>query len=203
VLIPSPEILNEICNLLVFRKDCRGRCLSNKYPKAALHKYDRLIPTKELLDVSKFEDVELPCLAKFWRMSKTDRLCHDCPLFDVPGVTVDSWVIDLLHSWALGPLAVFIAWVIMFIVKTGVFHPTSDCIDSKMKDELAMQCVKALLKVHYKKKHAENPQWQRSCTEEPTIDISFICCDGSLVLIMLFFVLLFRCQLDFQPRCGT
>ena len=52
-------------------------------------------------------------------MAKQDRVLHACPLItDVPGKLYDEWVVDGLHTWALGPLGGLIAYIFQFILKT-------------------------------------------------------------------------------------
>ena len=112
VLIDSEGTRNRIYKVLVYRKDCRGRALNEPILDLHLKKWDRIIATPTLTDVSKFEKMEIPFEAKFWRMSKHDRVFHDCPLLEIEdsaGFGYSDWCVDILHGWALGPLGALIA----------------------------------------------------------------------------------------------
>ena len=99
-------------------------------PELGLQKYDRLIPTPSLPDVSGFEAKIVPFLVKFWRMKKTDRVIHDNPIITtVPSRLYDLWVVDGLHSWALGSLGSYIAFVLRFCLKSKIFRPALPCVD--------------------------------------------------------------------------
>ena len=137
---------------LVYRKDCRGRALAENLQDLGLKKYDRPLPTKVLPDVALFEHLSVPFKVVFWRMTKRDRVVHDCPLLtDIPGDLYDAWVVDGLHGWALGGLGCYVAWVFQFILKVQIFTPSSEHIDSEQRDRLALLHVKALLQTHYNK----------------------------------------------------
>ena len=165
VLIQTREYQRLIFSKLVYRKDCRGRALTSDVASLGLKKWDRLMPTESLQDVGAFELKSLPLMVKFWRMQSTDRLLHDCPLMDVPGIGIGSWAVDLLHTWALGVLAGHVATVFRFIVKSGIFAPTSPLIDAGDRDELSLQCIKTLLRQHYRQMHSDE-HWKRTGTED-------------------------------------
>ncbi len=59
------------------------------------------------------------------------------------------WVVDVLHSWALGPLAYVIAFVIRFCLRTKVWHPAVIGISTEDTDRLAMMQIRSLLLVYY------------------------------------------------------
>mgnify|MGYP006297404735 CR=1 FL=1 len=123
------------------------------------------MPTRSLRDVAHFEFLELPFKVTFWRMGKQDRVAHDCPLItDVPGKLYDAWVVDGLHSWALGPLGGLIAFIFQFILKTKIFTPSSIYMDAKDLDRLALLHVKSLLQVHYRNVK-KDPNHRRTHTE--------------------------------------
>lgn len=116
--------------------------------KKALQKWDRLLPSVELPDVSDFEKKLVPFRCSFWRMKKEDRLRHDNPILTLDaraGVSIESYVIDLLHSWALGPLAVIVAFVLQFIIATGIFFPSASVqLDAESREQVALVHIKIL-----------------------------------------------------------
>ena len=161
----SEATKNSIYVKLVYRKDCRGRALSSSIPELNLNKWDRLFPTKSLPDISGFEKMIIPFSVKFWRMTKNDRVCHDCPLItDIPGSSYDLWVVDGLHSWALGGLGSIIAFVFTFCLKSKVFRPAIPFIDPDDQDRLALLSIKALLFAYYKEKK-KDPDFKRTGTQ--------------------------------------
>lgn len=166
VHVTSNDVQRAIYKLLVYRKDCRGRAVSADLPPLGLRKYDRLVPTRDLLDVSEFEKRPTPFLAIFWRMAKTDRVFHSCPLvvIGIPGLTYDLWAVDGLHSWALGGLGAAIAFGLQFCMKSSVFRPLCVYLDAKDVDRLALNHVKTLL-MNYYKQMRQDPEWKKTGTE--------------------------------------
>ena len=137
-------------------------------PQFGLKKWDRLIPTKMLLDVAAFELKRPPFEATFWRMGKDGRVVHDCPILEKPhilGFSYDDWVVDILHGWNLGPCSSLVGNIIMFAVKSGIFTPTSVYLDSEDRHRLAMLHIKSLVAVHYKNKRESDPNWKMTGTE--------------------------------------
>ena len=57
VTIENSDVQNATWNLLAYKSNCRGRAMLRDYNSGAIHlkKYDRLCPSKELLDVALFE----------------------------------------------------------------------------------------------------------------------------------------------------
>lgn len=158
----NAEVQRMIYKVLVYRKDCRGRAIKDAIPELHILKYDRLLPTVELPDVSDFEHRAVPFVAVFWRMRKTDRVFHACPLvtIGVPGLTYDSWTVDGLHSWALGGLGATISFGLQFAMKSPVFRPLCVHLDAADIDRLALNNIKTLLMLHYKTKR-KDPEWKK------------------------------------------
>ena len=165
-MIVNDDAQRLIFSLLGYRKDCRGRALSADIPHLGLRKYDRLLPTIQLLDVSNFEKRSVPFSAHFWRMTKQDRVFHDCPFVTVgvPGLTYDKWAVDGLHSWALGGLQGAIGHGLQFCMKSPVFRPLCAHLCSKDIDRLALNHIKTLL-MHWYKQRRTDPQWKKNGTE--------------------------------------
>ena len=168
VLIDTEENQRCILELLVYRKDCRGRAMSKAIPHLHLRKWDRLTPSPALLNVANFESMKIPFLATFWRITKHDRVVHDCPILELQhtaGFSYSDWVIDLLHSWALGPLGALVSKTLMVCVKSGVFSPKSAFLTSEDVDRLALLHIKSLCTEHYTRKRQTDSRWRASGTE--------------------------------------
>jgi hypothetical protein len=98
-------------------------------------------------------------------MSKSDGVIHDCPLItDVPGNLYDQWVVDGLHSWALGGLGAYVGFVLRFCLDSKVFRPAISFTDPEDQDRLALLAIKALLYAHYRKKK-QDPDFKRTGTQ--------------------------------------
>ena len=165
ITVANESIQQLIYRKLVYRKDCRGRALLGDITELALLKYDRLLPTRNLPDVSAFERLPVPSVVVFWRMRKYDRVTHDCPLItDVPYDLYDAWVVDMLHGWALGGLGALIGLIFKFCLQSKVFNPTVPFMDPKDEERLALLAIKVLLQNYYKEKR-QDPHFKRTGTE--------------------------------------
>jgi hypothetical protein len=168
ILVDSEDTQKLIFQHLVYRKDCRGRALVQHLPQFGLKKWDRLTPTRALPNVAAFESKAPPFEATFWRMGKNGRVVHDCPILEHPqtiGFSYDDWVIDILHTWALGGISAVVGKNLRFAVQSAVFTPTSIHLDSDDRDRLAMLHIKSLVAVHYKNKKEQDPSWKLTGTE--------------------------------------
>jgi hypothetical protein len=79
------------------------------FPELGLLKHDRLEPNALLEDVAAFDSIsEFPAKVLFWRQSLETRARHRNPLWDASlGITLDSLMIDKLHTLYLGPVSSF------------------------------------------------------------------------------------------------
>ena len=119
-------------------------------------------------NVAKFEYREPLFEACFWRMDKKCRVVHDCPILEHPattGLSYDDWVADLLHTWALGPISGLVGKSTLFVVKSGIFTPTSVHLDSEDRDRLAMLHVKTLVSKYYKERKEIDQSWKHTGTQ--------------------------------------
>mgnify|MGYP007004463486 CR=1 FL=1 len=163
----SNGVRQQIFQKLIYRRDCQGRSLCMDISNLGLCKYDRLLPTRVVPDVANFEKTIVPFLVTFWRMKSTDRLVHDCPLFmnkEITGIGIESFAIDLLHSWALGPLGVFIAFVFWFCLSSRIFHPMSIYLNAEECERIAVLHIKTLLMKYYREKR-QDEDWKRRGSE--------------------------------------
>ena len=91
---------------LMYGKKNRGRALT--FPLSIngvnLQAGDRLEPSPNLMNIANFEYKAVPFRARFWRMTKVDRIIHESPILRILGVWLDKFAIDLLHTWHMGPI---------------------------------------------------------------------------------------------------
>ena len=119
-------------------------------------------------DITRFEFLQPPFEATFWRLNKDSRVVHDCPILESPNITglsYDDWVVDILHSWVQGGVSSVVGTTLTFCVKSGVFSPASIHLDSDDRDRLAMLHIKALCSMCYKEKRDTDPHWKMTGTE--------------------------------------
>jgi hypothetical protein len=106
--------------------------------------------------------MDVPVIVHFWRMTKYNRLRHDCPLLtEVEGLSIDSFAVDLLHCWALGPLGVYVAHCFHFWLRSGLFSPLSQHLTAEECERLALLHLKALLSQYYKNRYRDDLDWRR------------------------------------------
>ena len=84
-----------------------------------LKKFDRLEPSPDVLDINKFDTLDPPFEARFWRDAvdgrnrRTTSVSRRNPLFCIElGITVSMLVVDVLHTIHLGVAQQYIAFVI-------------------------------------------------------------------------------------------
>ena len=165
VRISAPAMRDIIVRTLVNSSRNRGRALCNDLPFLELPQGARLEPSQSLTDVYTLEAAALPIELTFWLGSPDGRVLHPSPLFMIPGVTVESWCVDLLHGWVLGPLGKLVGLCIHLFLLSRVFHPTSQYLYAINKNQLALQHLKSTLKEHYKRVKVNDPTWHSKHSE--------------------------------------
>jgi len=141
-----------------------GRMLIGDIPELGLKRGDRLEPTDFLDNVANFVDMIPPFDVCFFTGLSTNRILHISPLFSIPGVSFDSWCIDLLHAWHLhGPLAAYIGTALHAVLSNNCFLELEG-LDAEEKVRLGMLHLKSHLWQYYKNKR-QDPNWQKTGTE--------------------------------------
>ena len=150
---------------LEYNRNCRGRALTRDLQELGLRKGSRLEPSPSLPDVSMLEMMPLPLEVTFWVGPQNGRLTHGCPLFLLEGVTQDSWGIDLLHAWHLGPLQQFVSLCIHTLLNSGLFAPRARNLDAADVRELSLLAIKAKLFQFYQTLRTDDPSWREKGSE--------------------------------------
>ena len=163
--ITSQHQVTLIAKNLQFSEKLGGRGLVRNVPELNLPAGARLEPSPELLDVGKFEDLAIPTRVIFWKDSR--RILHVSPLVRVPGVSHDSWRIDLLHAWQLGPVEKYVGLSFQVFLSSELFHPNTPHLDKDEKQKLALLHLKSLLLAYYAKRRQEDPHWTKKGSEVP------------------------------------
>ena len=176
-----------IARTLEYSKKRRGRALVADLRVLGLRKGARLEPTTSLPDVGKFETADLPLECTFWVAADNARLTHACPLFRLPGVTLDTWAIDIMHTWHLGPVQQYVSLSLHFCIDSGLWAPRSLNILAADRNEVSLLAIKSELFVFYKEIRATSPDWRRKGTEATRLELNMMsrCMRGCwLVLIV-------------------
>ena len=119
VTVPDMATKARIIGLLFYdkrRTGRRGRTLRADVPDLGLLGGDRLEPSSFLMDVSSFEELSPPFRVLFWRQDNETLCKHRCPLFRVPGVSLQSLAPDTLHTLHLGVFKGFCATVLWAVI---------------------------------------------------------------------------------------
>ena len=165
VLIESIADRTRLYHKFAYHKDYRGRYLRDQDIELGLPKFARLEPSIDLPDISWFEKLEVPFKATFFIASLRTRVIHKCCLFEIPGVTMQSWAIDLLHAWHLhGPIASYIGLSLHSLLKSGLLMNNTPGLDNEEQMRLALMHLKSHMWMYYKNKRADE-HWKRTGTE--------------------------------------
>ena len=163
--------MNEIVRNLEYNRKKRGRALVRDLVLLGLRKGWRLEPSAAVPDVSQVERTQLPVEVTFWIGPEDGRLTHTCPLFRLEGVTLDTWSIDIMHAWHLGPMQQFISLSIHSCLNTGLFGPRTRRMNAEDIRELALLSIKSELFQFYKMLRDTDPDWRKKGSE-----VTWQCC---------------------------
>jgi hypothetical protein len=129
---------------------------------------DRLHPSRTLRDVGAFEHEPTPFQCRFWRVGniKTARLLHHSPLMDIPGVGMESYAIDILHTWHLGGIPRFCGRVLWFVLRSDVYgHGLPPYLSAEDSMHLKLLRLRSDLWLHYQQMRAADPEWSKRASQ--------------------------------------
>ena len=141
-----------------------GRVLKKEFAALGLKQGDRLEPSSELPDVDTFNVQPCPFKSVFHTAGPNSRVLHISPLLSIPGVSLDTWCVDVLHTWHYGPLSTFIASALRTLLQTPIYQPNMDGLDNIETQKLALLALKAELWMYYKRKRHEE-DWRKRGSE--------------------------------------
>ncbi|CAE7761127.1 unnamed protein product [Symbiodinium sp. CCMP2456] len=167
VIVPDDDTHRKLHSLLRYSKNGRGRCLKASFPLLGLRKGNRLEPSASLLDVDKFMQLTTPFSCTFYTGGPHGRILHQSPFLKIPGVTLDCWCIDVLHTWHFGPLSSYIAHSLRLLISSSVYRPADQDLDKEEADKLALLHIRAELWSFYKRRREadEDGTWRKKGTE--------------------------------------
>ncbi|CAK9016517.1 unnamed protein product [Durusdinium trenchii] len=151
VQVTSLTMRAKIHQNLVYKFKMRGRCLSHALPLYGLKKSSRLMPTPTLPDVAGFEFKEIPFETSWWVGPEDGRLLHDCPLLNLSGVGLETFSLDIMHSWHLGPLQLLVSKALNYCLDTGLWGPRAGGGgDAQDRRKLSLLAIKSELFAFYR-----------------------------------------------------
>jgi hypothetical protein len=129
---------------------------------------DRLHPCRTLRDVANFEFQPTPFLCRFWRVGrmKSARLLHHSPLMDIPGVGMESYAIDILHTWHLGGIPRFCGKCLWDVLRSDVYaHGIPLWLSAEDTMHLKLLRLRSDLWLHYQQMRAADPEWSKRASQ--------------------------------------
>ena len=161
VTIPTLAVQREVALLMWTWEVPR-----QKYDLLGLPKFARLEPSSTLQDVGLFETQAVPFTCTWYIAGPNGRVLHISPLLQIPGVTLDSWCIDLLHTWHYGPMSTFLIFAIRALLHTDLYRSgNATWLDQEENEKLALLALRSELWMFYKERRAEDPNWSKRGSE--------------------------------------
>ena len=147
----------------------RGRCLRASFPALGLKQGWRLDPSPGLEDVCDFAKKQCPFKCVFFIGGKDARILHVSPFLQIPGVSVETWCVDILHTWHYGPMSTFIAYSLRLLLTTMIYRPAIPDLEKVEADRLALLCLRAELWTYYKRLRESDSDgsWKAKGSEAP------------------------------------
>jgi hypothetical protein len=141
---------------------------------------DRLHPSRSLRDVGDFELRPVPpggfdCV--FWRVNdyNTARLLHKSPLMDIPGVGMETYAIDVLHTWHLGGISRYVATTLWFVLRSDAFGGDLPVwLSTEDRMHLVLLRLRSALWVHYKAMVRNDPTWSSKASQVWNLTIKML-----------------------------
>ena len=80
----------------------------------------------------------------------------------VEGVGLDTWALDILHSWHLGPLPRMNGKIAWFIIRSNAFQVNLPWLFSDDNMQLQLNTYRAKLFIHYKMMARDVARWSHA-----------------------------------------
>ena len=164
VTIPNEDVRREVNALLRYGKAGRGRVLKQGYRPLALQRGWRLEPSPGLADVDDFNEHRCPFTCTFYTGGKHGRVLHCSPLLQIPGVTLETWCVDILHTWHFGPMSTYITFTLQQLLSTPVWKPGVQGLEKEDEQKLSLFALRAEMWAYYRRKR-NDPEWQKRGSE--------------------------------------
>jgi len=139
----------------------------------------RLEPCEKLRDIHQFEHQDCPFDCVFWRGVKTDRITHSTPLWDIEGMSLSMFGIDMLHTWALGAMQSFVGFTFWHFLRSKVFSSGLAWLSLEEDEKIGMIQVKSEMWRYYRARRKRDPEWKAKGSEaalQHTPSFNTCCC---------------------------
>ena len=164
VTILDENTRREVNALLRYQKSGRGRVLKSRYDPLGLKRGWRLEPNSEFPDVDDFNNRPCPFSCWFYTGGKDGRVLHMSPFLQIPGVSLDTWCVDILHTWHFGPMSTYITQTLQHLLDTPIWKPAIPGLEKEDEQKLALFAMRAELWTYYKRKRSD-PDWKKRGSE--------------------------------------
>ena len=162
VTIDTVATRSKVYQVLRYMKKNLGRSLLTDISELGLQANDRLLPSVQLPDISRFETTPVPFLAVFWRGNSEARVIHPSPLLEILGLGIEHYAVDILHAWHLGGIQVFVGHVFWFMLKSKIWGSALSFLSTADDMRIALLRLKSELFSYYKDRRDSDPQWAKS-----------------------------------------
>ena len=132
---------SKIFQLLQYNKKHRGRALTKSVPELGLLKGHRLMASPDMPNVADFELREVP----FRIGGLHDRVLHDNPLLMVEGFGLQSFSIDLMHTWHLGPTQPLVSLALHCCLDAQILNPNAFSLNAADRQKVGLMAIKSEL----------------------------------------------------------
>ena len=86
---------------------------------------------------------------------------------DIPGVGPSSYAIDILHTWALGPITRLEGLIFWFILESNVWGQDLPYLGVDDCRQIGILRLRAELWLHYRRRRQLDPEWRHKGSEVP------------------------------------
>ena len=147
----------------------RGKSVKVDIPSLDLIAGDRLEPSAALPDVELLPQAALLIQIDVWRCDlKNARVLHESPLLRLPGVGPESFCIDLLHTWHLGPLCQWLGQAAWWLLNSKFLAGEIPWMSADQNRQLSLLQLKASLHAYYKLRRANDEGWKTKAVASGT-----------------------------------
>ena len=155
--MPDANVQKLIYQNLLYRKNGRGRFYGEP---------SRPWASPKELDWSRQQPCKmLENLRSFYIAGKHGRALHISPFMQIPGMSLETRGIDILHTWHFGPMSSFICYVLKHLLQSPIWKPTIPGLDKEESDKLSLFALNAEMWTYYKLRRQQDARWREKGSE--------------------------------------
>jgi hypothetical protein len=85
---------------------------------------------------------------------------------DIPGVGMESYAIDILHTWHLGGIPRYVAYTLWFVLRSNAYSVNLPIwLSAEEKLHLVLLRLRSDLWLHYKRMQQNDPTWSKHASQ--------------------------------------